>query len=124
MKKAYITSVLVILLSGIFFTGCKKERTCDLNATNSAGPGVDMTITYKAEQSGDGEISSLTYLTGSGAVTVTNPSLPWTISVEALATQVVGITATGTTKKGSLTISYEGMSGGNVIYGSDFCNQE
>lgn len=125
MKTAFLPVVLLCMMF-VLFPSCnqKKERTCSLIAASIEGPLEPMTITFKATQTGDGKIESLTYKTSSGIVTVPNPGLPWTITADALANTEVSIIAVGTVKTGSLTISYEGKSTGNEISGSDFCSQE
>ncbi len=118
--------ILMFLTVALFsFSGCKKtkELTCDLN-TVSTQPPVEMNIVYSATQTGDGAIASLTYTTITGPVTIQNPSLPWSLTVSVLTTTNVSISATGTTKNGSLEISYAGTSGGSTISGSDFCQQQ
>jgi hypothetical protein len=124
MKKILIFSVFIIAMF-VSFSGCKKtsEITCNLSASATQPP-VEMNVVYKALQTGDGTISSLSYTTISGTVTVQNPSLPWTITVPVLTTTNVSISASGTTKNGSLTITYDGTSGGATIHGSDFCEQQ
>lgn len=81
MKKTTILFACLVLMAGIF-TSCssKKERTCNLFAASAGGPQENMTITFTAEQTGDGTISWVTYTTSSGVVTVQNPQLPWTIT--------------------------------------------
>lgn len=122
-------SVIPSLLAVVFltfivinYTACKKdtEITCNLSKTTSAP--TDMDITFKAVNTGDGAISTLTYTVGATTKTIANPSLPWTVSVSALDGDGITILANGTTKDGSLTISYEGKSGGQEIQGSDYCS--
>ncbi len=121
--------ILLIFLIPLMFlsSSCKKEKeteiTCSLT-TAPTQPPVDMNVTYKATQTGDGTISSLTYVTITGTVTVTNPQLPWEVTVAVTTTTNVSIAAAGTVKNGSLNISYDGNSGGATIHGSDFCSQE
>jgi hypothetical protein len=124
MKKYLIHLILFSALT-IGLIGCKKtsEITCNLS-TASSQPPVEMNITYTATQTGDGTISSLSYMTIAGTLTVQNPTLPWSVTVPALTSTNVSISATGTTKNGSLRISYEGVSGGATISGSDFCEQQ
>jgi len=123
-KSAYLLILLLVFITG--FTNCNqtKERVCGLIAATYAGPAVDMTITFTARQTGDGVIEVLTYTTSSGVVTVHNPALPWTATAESKAGTEVSITASGKVKSGSLTIAYDGSSGGNEIHGSDYCSQE
>jgi hypothetical protein len=121
-KLLYIVFLSVILVG---LTGCKKssEITCGLS-TSASLPPVEMNVIYTATQSGDGVISSLSYVTISGTVTVPNPSLPWSVTVPVLTSTSVSISASGTTKNGSLEISYNGISGGSSISGRDYCEQQ
>lgn len=124
MKK-YLIHIMLFSVVIIGLLGCKKtnEITCNLSTTSSQPP-VEMNITYSATQTGDGTISSLSYMTIAGTMTVQNPTLPWSVTVPALTSTNVSISATGTTKNGSLKISFEGISGGATISGSDFCEQQ
>ncbi len=117
-------TVLAVFLSFIMigFTSCKKGTTITCNLAKADKAPVDMTITFKAIGTGDGTISSLTYKTSTKEETISNPALPWSITADAAAGTNISITATGTTKDGSVTISYEGKSGGSEISGSDFCS--
>jgi len=125
MKFFFIpTLVASMILLTLGACNQKKEKTCSLIAVSLEGPSVTMTITFKAVQTGDGVIETLTYTTSSGVVTVHNPGLPWAVTAEALARTPISIVASGTVKSGSLKISYEGSSGGNEIQGSDYCSQE
>ncbi len=121
MKKL---TILIILLSFVMigFTSCKKATSITCNLAKADKAPVNMTITFKAISTGDGTISSLTYKTSTKEETISNPALPWSITADAAAGTDVSIAATGTTKDGSLIISYEGKSGGSEISGQDFCS--
>lgn len=129
MKKTANFLIMFLLLLGIGLIGCKKakEITCSLYAAPSQ-PVIAMTVVYAAAQTGDGTISSLSYETNAGTVTVSNPTLPWTISISVLSGTNVKMSASGTTKNGSLKISYagEGTTGSSTskISGSDSCEQQ
>jgi len=129
MKKITNFLIMIILLLGIGLSGCKKakEITCSLYAAPSQ-PTIAMTVVYTAAQTGDGTISSLSYETNAGTVTVSNPTLPWSISISVDSGTNVKMSATGTTKNGSLKISYAGEattgSSTSKISGSDFCEQQ
>jgi hypothetical protein len=112
-----------LLLFGLVNCKKTKEITCNLNASASQPP-TEMYIVYSASQTGDGTISSLSYVTISGTVTVQNPILPWTIIVPVLTSTNVAISASGTVKNGSLKITYDGSSGTATIHGSDMCEQQ
>jgi len=125
MKKL-IAVTLLLALSFSIFTACKKnasELTCTLYTTPTQPP-VNMTVTYTATATGDGSMASLTYATMSGNITIHNPQLPWSITVTALTSTNVSISATGTATNGSLEIKYDGTSGGSSISGRDFCQQQ
>ncbi len=117
-------TILALLLSFVMvsFTTCKKDSgiTCNLAKTDTAPS--EMTILFKAIKTGDGVISTLTYQVGATTKTVTNPTLPWSVNVDASAGDAISITATGTTSDGSLTISYDGKNATDEIHGSDFCS--
>ena len=121
MKKV---SVVALLLSFVMisFTTCKKDTkiTCNLEKADKAPS--EMTIVFKAVKTGDGTISTLTYQVGSTVKTISDPVLPWTVSVDALADDNISIKATGTTEDGSLTISYDGENATDKIEGEDSCS--
>ena len=101
---------------------CKKDSSITCNLSKSDTAPVDMSIVFKAVNTGDGAISTLTYKVGSTTKTISNPSLPWSISIDATSGDAISITATGTTKDGSITVSYDGIGSGNEIKGSDDCS--
>lgn len=118
------STAFVLLLSFIMigFTACKKDTdtTCNLAKTDKA-PSA-MGILFKAVKTGDGVISTLTYQVGATTKTISNPALPWSVTVDASAGDAISITATGTTSNGSLTISYDGKNATDEIQGSDYCS--
>lgn len=124
MKKLNLvsSSLAIIFFVSVLvsYTACKKETACNL-ATADTAP-VEMDIVFKAVNTGDGAISTLTYTVGTKSLTVTDPNLPWAMTVSALSGDAISITANATTKDGSLTISYKGSSGGHEIEGSDQCS--
>lgn len=113
---------LILSLFIFTLTNCKKDSgiTCNLNAA-APSQGIDTEITYEANGSGDGAITSLTYASSSGNITVTNPTLPWTITALVPADIPISIVATGTVKNGSLKVAYSGN--GGDLTGSDQCSQ-
>ncbi|MEI7725540.1 MAG: hypothetical protein WCK09_10580 [Bacteroidota bacterium] len=125
IRKQLFFNLFVALLL-VSLVDCKKKVspiTCNLVAASNQ-PSVPMNITYTAVRTGDGVISSLTYVSETGTVTVTNPNLPWTITVPISAGINVTMSASGTATNGSLNISYDGTSGGSTIHASDYCSQE
>jgi len=122
MKKFIVISTIMSLILIGLSSSCKKdtEITCQLGKSDMVPS--DMLITFNAVRTGDGAISTLTYQVGSTSKTVTSPSLPWTIEEDALAGDAISITAIGTTKDGSLTISYDGTNATSEITGEDNCS--
>ena len=120
MKKFIVLAIFISFTLG--FAACKKNTstTCNLDKTDTVPAAMD--ILFKATKKGDGSISTLNYKVGSLEKTISNPSLPWSAEVPALSGDAISITATGTTSNGSLTISYDGKSGGYEIQGSDDCS--
>lgn len=119
-KYALLFIVLSFVL--VIFESCKKDEeiTCNLDAPGQVTD--DMTITFSATKTGDGVINTLTYKTSEGEVTIDNPSLPWTLNVDADGGANISITAQGTVKDGSLTVAFSGESQGSTIEGNDFCS--
>ncbi len=113
----------IILLAGLIFalSSCKKNVDTACNLAKSAIAPSAMDITFKAVKTGDGTISSLTYKVGNTEKTVTDPRLPWSVTLGATKGSPISITATGRAKNGSLTISYNGENATGAIHGSDFC---
>ncbi len=126
MKKLNLLPILsialILSLIMITYTACKKdtEITCNLSKTDNAP--ADMSVIFKAVNTGDGAISTLTYKVGSTTKTISNPTLPWSVTVDAFDGDAISITAEGTTSDGSLTVSYDGKGSGHEIEGSDNCS--
>ena len=121
MKKFILLSLFAaVIMAG--FTTCKKTTTITCNLAKTDTAPSDMTIVFKAEKTGDGTISTLSYQVGTVTKTVTNPTLPWTTSVQASSGDAISITATGTTADGSITVSYEGENQTDKIQGEDYCS--
>jgi len=117
-------SVLILMLSFVIigFGSCEKdiEITCNLDAPGQVTE--DMTITFSASKTGDGVINTLTYKTSQGEVTLTNPTLPWTINVDTEEGSSISISAQGTVKDGSLTVAFHGETQSSTVEGNDFCS--
>ncbi|MBN2614537.1 MAG: hypothetical protein JXR71_02480 [Bacteroidales bacterium] len=116
-------TALAILLSFIMvgFMACSKSSgstTTNLD-TGSKQAQSAMTINFTATQTGDGSITTLTYTVGSTTQTVSNPSLPWSKSVDASSGDYVSIKATAVTTNGSVTITYDGQNSTDHISGKD-----
>lgn len=122
--KAILNSALMVFLLALAIAGCKKETketiTCNLQATPDSTI-VGMNVVYRATQTGDGTMSSLSYATSSGMVTVNNPSLPWTLTIQVPSNTKITMTATGTVTNGSLDIDYAGSGDGHTTHASDNC---
>jgi len=118
--------ITFITLSLLFFvlisSSCKKttSTTCNLAKTDKV-PSA-MTIYFKADKTGDGTLSTLTYKVGTVEKTVSHPALPWSVQVSGSAGDNLSITAIGTTSNGSITISYDGKNATDEIKGSDYCS--
>lgn len=124
MKK---NSILVLFLSFIMigFTSCSKKDNSATTSSLDAGTEqtiTDITIHFTASQTGDGAISTLTYTVGSASQTVTNPTLPWSVSVDANAGDNISMTATAITTNGSVKIEYDGSNATETIHGEDSCS--
>ena len=117
-------SALAILMSFIMigFMSCSKSSsgptTTSLDAGTEQAPSA-MTINFTATQTGDGAITTLTYTVGTNTQTVSNPTFPWSASVDASAGDNVSMTATAVTTTGSVTITYDGQNATDHITGTD-----
>lgn len=120
MKKI---SLLALLLSFVVigFTSCSKSNsgpssTTKTIVTQTSTPNLDMSVTFKAVETGDGSVSQITYTDGTGNVqTVNSPTLPWSKTVQVTAGVDVKMTAVVTYTNGFAKISYSGSgsSGGS-----------
>jgi hypothetical protein len=79
------------------------DSACTIATAISDGVG---TVTYTASRTGNGTISSYTYNTDGGPVTVTDPALPYSLTVT-LETAHAGAAAIGTASNGSITIGWQ-----------------
>ena len=79
------------------------DSACTISTAISDGVG---TVTYTASRTGNGTISSYTYNTDGGPVTVTDPTLPYTLTMT-LPTAHAGAAAIGTASNGSITIGWQ-----------------
>jgi hypothetical protein len=105
--------LFVILLCAIL-PSCNKNdsgnnngtpRLCDF-ATNLVVTSSDVPVTYNASHSGNASITTLIYQGATGPVTITNPKLPWTITIAIPKGDTVQISAMGSASGGSLSLSY------------------
>ena len=90
--------------------------------TNTVNTNSEVAVTYNATNKTSGTISSLTYFGANGAVVVTSPTLPWTITVTIPQGKPVNITAIGTAPPGgSLYLTYAIGYTNGVISNSTGC---
>jgi hypothetical protein len=108
--------VIVLFLFTIVGSWSKKDSggttptTCNFG-TNTVTTNSEVAVTYNASNQTSGTIASLTYLDTNGAVIVTSPTLPWTVTVTIPQGKPVNVTAVGTAPSGGpLFLSY------NIIY--------
>ena len=103
-----------VILIFVIFPSCSKNdsgnnngppQPCDF-ATNSVVTSSDVPVTYNASNSNNASITSLIYQGAAGPVTVTNPKLPWTITVAISEGDTVHLSAVGSASGGSLNLSY------------------
>lgn len=118
-------SILTLSFLIILLASCKKDTTvtCSLY-TAIDQTAVGMNIVYTASATGDGTIMSLTYNTSTGPVTVTKPSLPWTVTVYMPQGADVYINGSGNVTNGGLTVDYNGSSDGHTMHASDNCSHQ
>ena len=120
--------VLLLALASLIFlvVSCAKdkEKTCSLSAGPDT-PAYGLQVKYTATQTGDGKITSLTYYTSATeTVTVTDPVLPWEVTLFVEGGTTLKITAAGTVKNGSVSVSYDATGETEAYSASDFCSQE
>ena len=113
MKNHPLTLFALVLFLFTIIDSCSKSdsnnstpTTCNFG-TNTVSTTSDVSVTYSASNKTSGTITSLTYLGAIGAVVVTNPTLPWTVTVTVPQGKSVNITAVGTAPPGgSLYLTY------------------
>ena len=124
MKKL---ATLLILVLPLFLLSCDKNDDTTSSNTEQISLNIDksklpanLSITYKAESTGDGKITQLKYLDNNGVLQVVgNPTLPWTKTLSMVADSSVQMSASGTLSKGSLTITVDGTATGTTFHLSD-----
>lgn len=102
--------LLYVLLVAVFFGGiivaCSKSsnngpRTCDVLFVNNQPVSSNTEVEYLAGVSASGgTITSISYLDSLGTKTVTNPILPWTVTVTLKTGMTPSIDVKGTANKG------------------------
>ena len=102
------------ILIFVIFPSCSKNdsgnnngppQPCDF-PTNSVVTSSDVPVTYNASNSNNASVTSLIYQGAAGPVIVTNPKLPWTITVSIPEGDTVYIFGCGVVSGGSLSLSY------------------
>jgi hypothetical protein len=83
--------------------GLSSAENCDLDTGDSSLLGA-LTAKYFASGTGDASMSSLTYMTDEGPLTITDPKLPFATSVS-LTNVRARLRAKGTSGAGTLSIS-------------------
>ena len=121
MKK---NATLLILVLALLLSSCDKSddttspnntQQVNLTISNTQLPS-NLSVTYKAVSTGDGKITQLTYLDDKGVTqTVSNPTLPWSMTLSMTSNDYVSMTAAGTISKGSLTITVDGIGTGSTF---------
>lgn len=122
--------VLAGVLSLIFvFSACdstdsneQTAKTCELGIGPIEVP-LPIQVKYKAEKTGDGVISRITYMDNTGLTVIENPVLPWEKTFTLADTNAVRMSAIGTVKNGSLQIKYDAEKSGTTYSASDKCEQ-
>jgi hypothetical protein len=128
MKNHPLTLFAFILFLFTIITSCSKSdsnsstpTTCNFG-TNTVATTSDVPVTYSASNKNSGMITSLIYLGANGAVVVTSPNLPWTVTVTVPLGKSVNITAIGTAPSGgSLYLTYAIKYTNGVISNSTGC---
>jgi hypothetical protein len=72
-------------------------------------------VTYSASTTGDGLVSSLTYVGASGQVTVNNPTIPFSVSTTVPLPTQAAMSAAASYTNGTVTIAYQANVGGGDI---------
>lgn len=126
MKKNIL--LLSMLLIGLAYlsNSCKKDedpvtKTCNLIKSDTLD--TDMDLVFTVEKTGDANCSQITYTIAGSQVSLTSPTLPWTFSASAEASDAIELTANATTTNGSISISIEGNSGSSSLSLSESCSQ-
>jgi hypothetical protein len=101
---------LAFVLCFYIVSGCSKSSSSNNNcnfATGSATAGTGAQVTYVATGTGSASLSSVIYQDVNGPVKISNPALPWSISLVFPAGGNVSLSAEGTASNGGiLTLSY------------------
>jgi len=106
-----VTVVSTLLLIIPPFLSCEKSTelspgqcNCDIEALRVSGPSL---VTYQVYANDDASVSSITYQTRKGMVTVEPESFPFATSVQLDKGDRVVLTAKGNPQRGSIVLGYE-----------------
>lgn len=127
MKK-YLMLVGVLSLIFVFYacdstdSNEQTAKTCELGIGPIEVP-LPIQVKFKAEKTGDGVITNISYMDNNGLIVVENPVLPWEKTISLTDTNSVSMSAAGTVKNGSLQIKYEAEKSGVTYSASDKCEQ-
>ena len=123
MARPRFRNLLMILSVLALVVGCGSTE-CDLTTSNALDPGTDWQVKYSATVTGDGSISRINYLDATGAVqTVTNPTLPWSLTVTIPAPGPAEVNAAAEVKDGSASVQAEASRApADTIRGVDACS--
>jgi len=91
-------------------SGCSKSSSsnnqCNFSTGNATAPSGAQ-VTYSASGAGSVSLSSVTYQGVNGMVKVSNPSLPWSASIDFPNGGNVGVSAVGAASNGGvITLAY------------------
>ena len=126
--KNKIAFIVCILFYFTIAASCSKSDSgnttpteCNFG-TNTITTNSSVAVTYSASNQTSGTISSLTYLGRNGAVVVTSPTLPWTVTDTIPQGKSVNITAVGTAPAGgTLYLTYSILYTNGIVSNTTSC---
>jgi hypothetical protein len=128
MKNNIVRLFVFNLILFTIVTSCSKKdsgsttpTTCNFG-TNTVTTNSAVAVTYNASYQTSGTIASLTYLGRNGAVVVTGPTLPWTVTDTIPQGKSVNVTAVGTAPAGgTLYLTYSIAYTNGIVSNSTAC---
>ncbi len=111
MKKISTAGMVIGFALFVYIvSGCSKSSSsnnqCNFS-TGSGNAGSGAQVSYSATATGSVSLTSVTYLGANGAVKVSNPSLPWSTSINFPNGGSVSLSAIGTASNGGvITLAY------------------
>jgi hypothetical protein len=129
LRPAVLTPAVLLSFLLLTSTTCSKSgnssnnsKSCSLQ-TGTAVITYAVNVLYSASKVGGANITTITYEGPAGNVYVSNPTLPWTISVSLIKGNSVAMSAVGTAPSGGgLTISYAIQYPNNTVSDSVSCS--